>query len=106
MVTIKLILLIIEEAPAKCKAKIAQSTPCLLCPLLDKGGYRVHPVPTLPLFRVAITTIKKAGITVHKDILFIRGKAISGTIVNTGTNIFPNPEIKLGIRKKKIMIIA
>lgn len=106
MVTIKLIPPIIEEAPAKCKAKTAQSTLCPLCLLLDNGGYRVHLVPTPPPFRVAITTIKKAGMTVHNDILFIRGNAISGTIVKTGTNMFLNLEIKLGIKKKKIITIA
>jgi hypothetical protein len=39
MVLIKLIEPIIEEAPAKCKLKIAKSTDLPLCPIfLDKGG--------------------------------------------------------------------
>jgi len=38
--------------------------------------------------------------------LFKRGKAISGAPIITGTNQLPNPPIKTGITKKKIMIKA
>lgn len=38
--------------------------------------------------------------------LFIRGKAISGAPIIKGTNQFPNPPIKIGITKKKIIIKA
>jgi hypothetical protein len=46
MVEIKLIDPANEEAPAKCKLKIAKSTEgdgCASMP--DNGGYTVHPVP-------------------------------------------------------------
>jgi len=43
----KLIELIIDEAPAKCKEKIAQSTAGPAWDTLDdSGGYTVQPVPT------------------------------------------------------------
>jgi hypothetical protein len=35
--------------------------------------------------------------------LFIRGKAISGAPIIRGTNQFPNPPIKAGITRKKII---
>ena len=38
--------------------------------------------------------------------LFIRGKAISGAPIIRGTNQFPNPPIRIGITKKKIIIKA
>jgi hypothetical protein len=38
--------------------------------------------------------------------LFNLGNAISGAPINTGTNQFPNPPIKTGITKKKIITKA
>ena len=38
--------------------------------------------------------------------LFIRGKAISGAPIISGTNQFPKPPIKIGITKKKIITKA
>jgi len=38
--------------------------------------------------------------------LFIRGKAMSGAPIINGTNQFPNPPIRVGITKKKIIINA
>jgi hypothetical protein len=38
--------------------------------------------------------------------LFIRGKAISGAPIIRGTNQFPNPPIRIGITKKKIIMNA
>ena len=43
---IKLIILKIEDIPAKCKLKIAISTDGLECPMSpDSRGYKVQPVP-------------------------------------------------------------
>jgi hypothetical protein len=39
-------------------------------------------------------------------ILFIRGKAISGAPIISGTNQFPNPPIIIGITIKKIIMNA
>jgi len=76
----KLILPIIEAAPAKCKEKIAVSTDEDPCLKLDNGGYTVHLVLTLPSIIAPINNIKIAGNISQYDKLFIRGKAISGTL--------------------------
>jgi hypothetical protein len=48
----------------------------------------------------------KAGNISQKERLFIRGKAISGTLIYNGINQLPKPEIIVGIKKKKIITIA
>jgi hypothetical protein len=48
----------------------------------------------------------KAGNINQNDKLFIRGNAISGTLIYIGINQFLKPEIIVGIRKKKIITIA
>jgi len=61
-VVIKLIPPIIEEAPARCRAKITQSTQAPGCPVtLETGGYTVHLQPA-PLSTIElISTITSAG---------------------------------------------
>lgn len=97
----------IEAALAKWKAKIAQSTEDLLWnKILDNGGYNVQPV-LIPLSSIVEKQAKiNAGNINQKDKLFIRGKAISGTPIYKGINQFLNLEIIVGIKKKKIIIIA
>ena len=101
IVVIKLTAPNIEEAPAKCNAKIAISTEGPACPsLFESGGYMVQPVPA-PVPIVADTTKRtKAGTRTQKLKLFIRGKAISGAPIIIGTNQLPNPPIKAGITTK------
>jgi hypothetical protein len=43
------------------------------------------------------------GYNNQKERLFIRGNAISGTPIYNGINQFLNLEIKVGIKKKKII---
>jgi len=105
-VVIKLIPPIIEAAPAKCKEKIAASTDDDLCPKLDKGGYTAHLVPTPPSTIAPNNNIRMAGNINQYERLFIRGNAISGTPQYNGINILPNLEIRLGIKKKKIITKA
>ena len=100
----------IEEAPAKCKLKIAKSIAGPGCPALDdNGGYIVHPPPTPvwpggPSIKIeSINSIKEVGNN-QNEILFILGKAISGAPIIIGTNQFPNPPIIAGITIKKIII--
>ena len=51
----------------------------------DRGGYTVHPVPT-PCSTKALANSKiKEGGSSQKEILFNRGKAISGAPICTGT---------------------
>merc|ERR1712048_630325 len=105
-VVIKLIPPIIDAAPAKCNEKIAASTDADLCPKEDNGGYTVQPVLTPPSIIEPINNINTAGNINQYDKLFIRGNAISGTLQYNGINILPNPEIRLGMRKKKIITNA
>jgi hypothetical protein len=93
-----------EEAPAKCKEKIAKSTDGPACAkFLAKGGYTVHPVPAP--FSTAADEIKRrrAGGNSQNLILFNRGNAISGAPSISGKSQFPNPPINTGITKKKII---
>jgi hypothetical protein len=86
---------------------MAQSTEHLLCAtLLDRGGYNVHLVPALLSMHVDIQAKINAGNINQNDKLFIRGNAISGTLIYKGISQLPKPEIKTGIKKKKIIIIA
>ena len=100
----------IDEAPAKCKLKIAKSIAGPGCPAFeDKGGYIVHPPPTPvcpggPSAKIDnINNVNETGNN-QKEILFIRGNAISGAPIIIGTNQFPKPPIMAGITIKKIII--
>merc|ERR1712048_330740 len=105
-VVIKLIPPIIDAAPAKCNEKIAASTDADPCPKEDNGGYTVQPVLTPLSIMEPINNINTAGNINQYDKLFIRGNAMSGTPQYKGINILPNPEIRLGMRKKKIITNA
>jgi hypothetical protein len=49
---------------------------------------------------------RKAGGRSQKLILYIRGNAISGAPIISGTNQLPNPPIRIGITMKKIITKA
>jgi hypothetical protein len=103
-VTIKLIAPAIEEAPDRCKLKIAKSTEgpeCASIPL--KGGYTVQPVPAPTSKKLDNNNNSNDAGNNQKLILFKRGKAISGAPIKIGTNQFPKPPIKTGITIKKII---
>jgi hypothetical protein len=100
-VVIKLIDPIKEAAPAKCKLKIAQSTP--MPSTADKGGYTVQPVPAPPSNKVEVISKNKDGGINQKLKLFNRGNAISGAPIKMGINQLPKPDIKIGITIKKII---
>jgi hypothetical protein len=106
-VVIKLIDLIIDEAPAKWREKIAQSTAGPAWETFPaNGGYTVHPVPAPFSKKKEINNINKEGGRSQKLILFIRGKAISTELIIRGTNQFPKPPIITGITIKKIITKA
>jgi hypothetical protein len=106
-VVIKLIAPKIDDAPAKCKLKIARSTdPPEWLSIPDNGGYTVHPVPAPTSTKADETNNKNAGGNNQKLILFKRGNAISGAPIIKGTNQLPKPPIIAGITKKKIIINA
>jgi hypothetical protein len=107
IVTIKLIAPAIEEAPARCKAKIPKSTAGPECPCkLARGEYKVQPVPTPPSITLDINNKVNAGGNNQKLKLFNRGKAISGAPKSIGTNQLPKPPTSIGIVIKKIIINA
>ena len=107
IVVIKLIAPKIEEAPAKCKLKIAKSTDGPECAAIpDKGGYTVHAVPAPDSTNDENNNKMIAGGNNQKLILFIRGKAMSGAPIIKGTNQLPKPPIIVGITMKKIIINA
>jgi len=90
IVTMKFIAPAIEDTPAKCNAKIPASTEapeCARTPL--KGGYKVQPVPAPDSIKLDNTNKDKDGGNNHREILFIRGNAISGAPIKIGTNQFP-----------------
>jgi hypothetical protein len=103
-VVIKLTVPKIEEAPAKCKLKIAKSTePPEWNPIPDNGGYTVQPVPAPPSTKADVINNNNDGVNSQKLILFKRGNAISGAPIINGKNQLPKPPIKTGITKKKII---
>jgi len=107
IVTIKLIAPKIEDAPAKCKLKIAKSTEGPECACtLDNGGYTVQPVPAPVSTKLEASNKINEGGNNQKLILFKRGKAISGAPIIIGTNQLPNPPIKIGITTKNTIIKA
>ncbi len=107
IVDIKFIAPKIEEAPDKCKLKIAKSTEGPECAwTLESGGYTVQPVPAPDSTKVELNNKIKDGGNNQKLILFILGKAISGAPIIKGTNQLPNPPIKVGITIKNIITNA
>jgi len=107
MVVIKLMAPKIDEIPAKCNLKMAKSTEGPeWASMDDSGGYTVQPVPAPASTMDEETSMTSAGGNNQNLMLFIRGNDISGAPSINGTNQFPNPPIKKGITKKKIMIKA
>ena len=94
----------IEDAPAKCREKIAKSTDGPACAIfLAKGGYTVHPVPAPFSTAAEDKSNIKAGGNSQNLMLFRRGNAISGAPNIRGNNQFPNPPLNTGITRKKII---
>lgn len=107
IVVMKLMDAMIEEAPARCRENMARSThPPAWAAGPERGGYTVHPVPTPLSLAAEVTRRKNEGGTSQKLMLFIRGKAMSGAPIISGTSQFPNPPIIIGITMKKIITNA
>ena len=86
IVVIKLIDLRIDEIPARCSLNIAKSTPLLECVCIpDRGGYKVHPVPTPFSTKLEDSSKNKEGGSNQNLMLFIKKKKINDytlTILN------------------------
>ena len=107
MVTMKLIAPRIEEIPAKCSEKIAISTDMPGCEAaVERGGYNVQPVPAPSPMTDDKSRRQKDGGRSQKLILFIRGKAMSGAPIMSGTAKLPKPPISAGMTKKNTMMSA
>lgn len=104
IVTMKLIAPLIDEAPERCRLKIARSTegPEWAWILLS-GGYTVQPVPAPPSTRADVSRRISDGGSSQKLMLFLRGKALSGAPIRIGTRKLPNPPIRIGLTLKKIL---
>jgi hypothetical protein len=70
------------------------------------GGYTVHPVPAPASTIEEASRRRKDGGSSQKLILFIRGSAISGAPIISGTSQLPNPPIRIDITMKKIITKA
>ena len=109
IVVMKLIAPRIELAPAMCSDRITRSNAGPLCPDVDKGGYITQPPPnpssppTPGTNMLMISSVSEKGSS-QNEILFMRGKAMSGAPIISGTNQLPNPPIIAGMTMKKIMI--
>lgn len=107
IVVMKLIAPRIDETPARWREKIARSTEAPACARFPaSGGYTVQPVPTPASTVEEASKSRKEGGRSQKLILFIRGNAISGAPIISGTSQLPNPPIIIGITIKKIITKA
>lgn len=103
-VVMKLIAPKMEDAPARWREKIARSTDGPAWAMLEaRGGYTVHPVPAPFSTAAEETNSRSEGGSSQNLILFRRGNAISGAPNISGRSQLPNPPIKIGITKKKII---
>jgi hypothetical protein len=60
--------------------------------------------PSWPSTNIEMSKSAKEGMSSQKEILFMRGKAMSGAPIIKGTNQLPKPPIIAGMTMKKIMI--
>lgn len=106
-VVIKLIAPRMEDTPARWSEKMARSTEAPAWARLPaSGGYTVHPVPAPASTVEEARRSRKDGGRSQKLMLFMRGNAMSGAPIMSGTNQFPNPPIIIGITMKKIITKA
>ena len=107
IVVMKLIAPRIDDTPARCREKIVRSTEApAWAKFPAKGGYTVHPVPAPASTIEDASSNRKDGGSSQKLMLFIRGKAISGAPIISGTSQLPKPPIIMGITIKKIITKA
>ena len=78
--------------------------------MVESGGYMVQPPPKPrpgpPSTNIDVSSMHHDATSSQKLMLFIRGKAMSGAPIISGTNQLPKPPIIAGITMKKIMIRA
>ena len=109
IVVMKLMAPRIDEAPARWIDRMAKSTAGPGWPEVDSGAYSVQPVPApmvpgSPSTKVEMSSSAKEAGSSQNEMLFMRGNAMSGAPIISGTNQLPKPPIIAGITMKKIMI--
>jgi len=67
------------------------------------GGYTVQPVPAPLSTREESRRSLRDGGSSQKEMLFLRGNALSGAPISSGTNQLPKPPIRVGLTLKKIL---
>ena len=77
--------------------------------MVESGGYIVQPVPApfepgAPSTNIDMRSSRKAGTSSQNEMLFRRGKAMSGAPIMIGTIQLAKPPISAGMTMKKIMI--
>src|SRR5260370_2446778 len=98
-----------EEDPEGWIEEIAKSTAGPGWPEVDSGAYDVQPAPTTvahgsPSMKEEVRSNAKEAGNSQNEMLFMRGNAMSGAPIISGTNQLPKPPIIAGITMKKIMI--
>jgi hypothetical protein len=93
-----------DEAPARCSEKMAKSTEGpAWARFLERGGYTVQPVPAPFSTAADDSRSNNEGGSSQNLMLLRRGNAISGAPSIRGSNQLPNPPMKTGITRKKII---
>src|ERR1700743_2369474 len=109
IVVMKLMAPRIDEAPARCSERMAKSTAGPGWPEVDNGAYMVQPAPTplapgSPSTKDEIRSSEKEAGSSQNEMLFMRGNAMSGAPIISGTNQLPNPPNIAGMSMRKIML--
>ena len=104
MVTMTLMAPMIEEAPIRCTAKISIGNESPVC--RTSGGYIVQPAAGAPPGTNSVDSSSvNANGRIQKLKLFMRGSAMSGAPICSGTIQFARPT-KAGMTAPKIMTSA
>src|SRR6202035_3377559 len=108
IVVMKLMAPRIDEAPARCSARMAKSTAGPGWPEVDSGAYMVQPAPTplapgSPSTKEEIRSSEKEAGNSQNEMLFMRGKAMSGAPIIHRANQLENIPIIAVNKMKTIM---
>ena len=110
IVVMKLIAPRIDDAPARWSDRMPKSTAGPGWPILeDSGATTIQPVPTplasaVPGTNIDISSSVNATGSSQNEMLFMRGNAMSGAPIISGTNQLPKPPIMAGMTMKNTMI--
>src|SRR6202158_3005113 len=110
IVVMKLMAPRIDEAPARWIDRIAKSTAGPGWPEVDSGAYSVQPAPTplapgSPSTKVEINNSANDAGSSQNEMLFIRGNAMSGAPIISGTNQLSKPPTAFRTLPKEILTL-